>query len=259
MKYCYNFTMLKIILWALIGWGVGYLINQLADFFARLIEAQEQNDEQEDHDGEVAVSMQWRWPGLVQGLPGENERRRPFLLELICIILFASLPLLIPNTNNLIVNTIHIAILILIMVVDLENKAVFGIVIYPAIGVALVGSYFVTTEENTLKLALVGAVCGFVMFWLLYKLAQWRYGKDAGALGFGDVQIAMLMGAMLGFHRIFFALFLAMILGGVISAAILFSSRTVGRRTALPYGQYLTLAAIVMLIWGAAYVEYYWS
>lgn len=262
--------MLKIILWAIFGWGIGYLINQLADFFANLIDAQDQamqNDENEENavtpaDGEyeeVSVPFQWGLPGIVQFLQGERARKRPFFLELICIILFASLPLLIPLTNNLIVNTIHIAILILIMVVDLENKAVFGIVIYPAIGLALLGSNFVTPEENTLYLSLAGAASGFVIFWLLYKLAQGIYGKESGALGFGDVQISMLMGAMLGFHRIFFALILAMFLGGVISLFILIGSRHVGRRTALPYGQYLTFSAIILLIWGAAYYQYYWS
>ena len=268
--------MLKIILWAILGWLVGYLINQLADFFAQLIVAQEENEELEalseeafpettpslppaTDEEEEEIRFSWRIPGIVKLLRGERDRIRPFLLELLCILLFGALPLLIPNTINLIVNSIHIAILILIMIVDLENKAVFSIIIYPALVVALIGSYFVTTEENSIGLAVVGALVGFVIFWVLYKLAQLRYGKEAGALGFGDVQIALLMGAMLGFQRIIFALILAMILGGVFSAAILAGSRNVDRRTALPYGQYLTIAAIIMLIWGAAYVEFYWS
>lgn len=249
--------MWKIILWAIIGWVAGYLINQLANLFGEIVKLQEQLEESDEESMEVPFFIQP--PALLMALVGKSEGKRPLILELLSIFLFGSLPLLIDQNINLIINTIHIAILLLIMVIDLENKAVFGIIIYPATLLALVGSFFVTPDENSIGLAIVGAIVGFLLFWVLYKVAQLRYGKEAGALGFGDVQIAMLMGAMLGFHRILFALGLAMILGGVITLLILLFNRNVGRRTALPYGQYLTLAAIVMLIWGAAYVEYYWS
>ncbi|MEM7331321.1 MAG: A24 family peptidase [Chloroflexota bacterium] len=260
------------ILWALIGWLVGYVVNQLADFFAELVAVQDAFTESAatadeageptadfEQPDEASVKLSFGRPGMVRFLQGERARKRPFFLELICIAFYAFLPSLIPNTTNLIVNSLYIAILILIMVVDLENKAVFGIVIYPAVLVALLGSFIVTPEENTIGLAVVGAIVGFVIFWGIYKFAQLLYGADSGALGFGDVQIALLMGAMLGLHRVIFALILAMFLGGIISAIVLLVNRNVGRQTALPYGQYLTLAAIIMLIWGAAYYQFYWS
>ena len=103
-------------------------------------------------------------------------------------------------------------------------------------------------------LALLGAAVGFVIFYGLYWLAQLLYGAERVPLGYGDVKLAMLMGAMLGFHRIFFALMLGILLGGVFSLLLLLTRR-VNRDTALPYGQYLALAAIVMLIWGAQYVQ----
>ena len=65
------------------------------------------------------------------------------------------------------------------------------------------------------------------------------------------------MGAMLGFHRIFFALTLAVLLGGVTSLIILLVNRKVNARTYLPYGQYLAVAAIVMLIWGVQIFQAY--
>lgn len=250
--------MIKLILWVIIGWVVGYLLNQLADFFTNLIELQER-EEADESLVEESVPFVLGAPGIWQFLQGKRERKRPFFLELVCIILYGALPLLTPDLSTLIVNSIHIAVLLLIIIIDLEHKAVFGIVIYVGLAFAFIGSFFVPNTENTFLLALVGAFVGFLIFGFLYKLAQLRYGKEANALGFGDVQIALLMGAMLGFHRIIFALILAMILGGVFSAIILFASRSVGRRTALPYGQYLAGAAIIMLIWGAAYVEYYWS
>jgi prepilin signal peptidase PulO-like enzyme (type II secretory pathway) len=105
-------------------------------------------------------------------------------------------------------------------------------------------------------LSVVGAIVGFVIFWALYQLANLLYGSDRIPLGMGDVKLAMMMGAMLGFHRIFFALFWGIVLGGVITILLLLSRR-VSRNTALPYGQYLAISGIAFLIWGADYVQQY--
>jgi leader peptidase (prepilin peptidase)/N-methyltransferase len=188
----------------------------------------------------------WRW----------SARKRPLLVFVCTAVLFAILPSLIQNTIDLIVNSFHISVLILIIVTDLEHKLIFDLVTYPATAVALLTSFIVSSEENSIRLALVGAVVGFVIFFLFYWIAQLIYGPGRGALGAGDVKLAMLMGAMLGFHRIFFALFLGVMLGGVITLLLLLSRR-VGRQTALPYGQYLAMAGIIMLIWGAQIAQQY--
>jgi leader peptidase (prepilin peptidase)/N-methyltransferase len=66
----------------------------------------------------------------------------------------------------------------------------------------------------------------------------------------------MVLGAMLGFHRIIFALGLAILLGGGGSLLLLLSRRA-GRHSYTPYGQYLAMAGIVMLVWGVQVVEWY--
>jgi len=78
-----------------------------------------------------------------------------------------------------------------------------------------------------------------------------------GALGFGDVKLAMLLGAMVGLQSIPFTLALGIVLGGVGTVLILLINRRVGRHTALPYGQYLAVAGIIMLYWGTAVANYY--
>lgn len=185
---------------------------------------------------------------------GWSTRKRPLLVFVATAVIFAILPSLLTNVVDTAVNSFHIAVLILIIVTDLEHKLIFDKVIWPATVIALLTSLLVSSEENSIWLALVGAVTGFVVFWLLYMLAQLIYGVERIPLGFGDVKLAMLMGAMLGFHRIFFALMLGILVGGVFSLLLLLSRR-VNRDTALPYGQYLALGAIVMLIWGAQYVR----
>jgi prepilin signal peptidase PulO-like enzyme (type II secretory pathway) len=183
-----------------------------------------------------------------------SQRKRPLLVFIFTSLILASLPFFLTSVVDTAVNSFHISVLILIIVTDLEHKLIFDVVTIPAAVIALLTSMLVTPEENNIKLAVVGAIAGYAIFFLLYWVAQLIYGPGRGALGAGDVKLAMLMGAMLGFHRIFFALMLGILLGGIFSLLLLLSRR-VNRDTALPYGQYLALGAIVMLIWGAQYVQ----
>lgn len=217
-------------IWLLLGLLAGVAINNMADY--------------------LPSSRPFSWP-LWQRW-GWQQRKRPLLILVGTALLFFCLPSWIPHTTNLAVNSIHIAILLLIIVTDLEHRLIFNAVVYPAMLIALVGSFFVTLDENSLPLSLMGGLVGLLLFGLLYLLANLIYGRERIPLGLGDVKLAALLGLMLGFHRIFFCLFWGIVLGGVITLLLLLSGR-VGRRTALPYGQYLALSGIGFLIWGAEY------
>lgn len=169
-------------------------------------------------------------------------------------MLFFGLPFWLTDPFDLAFNSLYIAILILVIVTDLEHRLIYNVVVYPGTLLALIGSFFVTPDQNSIGLALVGALVGLAIFGGLYLLANFLYGGDRIPLGLGDVKLALMLGAMLGFQRIFFCLFWAIILGGVVTL-ILLLSRRVSRSTALPYGQYLAISGIVFLIWGADYVK----
>ncbi|MCP5097742.1 MAG: hypothetical protein GY943_19520 [Chloroflexi bacterium] len=230
------------LIFAGLGLLIGILINALADFLPvwRLSRS--------------PATFKLAPPAIWQQVRGELEGKRPLLVELSTIILYAALPSLIPELNNLLVNSFHIAVLILIIVIDLEHRFIFDVVTYPATVLALGGSFIVTNDENTIGLSAVGAVAGFILFGILYWLAQLVYGSGSVALGAGDVKLSLAMGAMLGFHRILFTLALGIVIGGV-TTVLLLLTRRVTRESHLPYGQYLAVAGIIMLIWGAEYAQ----
>jgi leader peptidase (prepilin peptidase)/N-methyltransferase len=95
-------------------------------------------------------------------------------------------------------------------------------------------------------ISLAGAIVGFLFFYALYWIGGKLYGP--GALGFGDVKLAMLLGAILGLQQILITLSLGMLLAGVTSI-ILLLAKTGNRRSALPYGAFLALAGITVLVW----------
>lgn len=197
----------------------------------------------------------WLWGGRRCASCGAAIRNRAILVEVSTATIFAILPVLISEPVNLAVNTLFVALLILIIVIDLEHRLILDAITYPSTAAALIASVLVTNDQNTLPLAFVGALVGFLMFFIAFWVGQWMFGP--GALGFGDVKLAMLLGAMLGFHRVVFALVLAVLLGGAISVIVLIVNRRVNRKTFLPYGQYLAIAGIFMLIWGTRVVSWY--
>lgn len=236
------------LLFALLGLLVGGVINLLADDLPRRIRPFSFTCPRCNHPFTLAT---WLQPCPGCQLP---TRKRLGFVFISTTALFALLPSLISEPINLAVNTLYIAILILVIVIDLEHKLILDVVTYPTTILAILLSSVVVDMENSLAFSIVGAVTGFALFFVIYQLAERSYG--VGAIGAGDVKLAMAMGAMLGFHRILFALILAILLGGLISFLLLLT-RLARRDSYLPYGQYLALAAIIMLIWGVEFFRWY--
>jgi leader peptidase (prepilin peptidase)/N-methyltransferase len=66
----------------------------------------------------------------------------------------------------------------------------------------------------------------------------------------------MTMGAMLGFHRIFIALVLAILFGGLFNFALI-AIRKRDMKSHVAYGPYLAYAGMIMIIWGTQIYEWY--
>jgi leader peptidase (prepilin peptidase)/N-methyltransferase len=181
-------------------------------------------------------------------------RRRALLVEAVTTLTFALLPFLITPPVDLFFGAIYVAILILVIVVDVEHRLILHAVTFPSTALALVGSFFIS--HNSPRLALLGAAFGFVIFYGLYWLGRRLFGP--GALGFGDVTLSMTLGAMLGFPYIVFALVMGILLGGVISV-LLIASRRLSLRSHVAYGPFLALAGIIMVVWGEALLAWYIS
>ena len=146
----------------------------------------------------------------------------------------------------------YAAVLLLVIVIDIEHRLILHVVTFPTTAFALLASLILT--DNSLLSAILGAVVGFGFFYLAYILGRRLFG--AGAFGFGDVTLAMTMGAMLGIHRVIFALVLGVLLGGLWSLIGLISGR-MNRSSYFAYGPFLAVGGLVTLVWGNAFLEWY--
>lgn len=241
-------------LFALIGLLVGGLLNLLAD----------------DLPARVSPSMPHcpsckrqfgprRWLALARLLPGGDcpqcgatVDRRHVLVEIVTVVIFAFLPSLVTTPVDLLFSTVYVAILILIIVIDLEHRLILHKVTFPSTLLALVGSLFISNTSPLL--ALLGAVLGFVVFYCLYWLGKQLFGP--GALGFGDVTLSMTLGAMVGFPYIVFALVMGIMLGGLISFGLIITGR-ISMRSYVAYGPFLAMAGIITVLWGEQILSWY--
>lgn len=139
------------------------------------------------------------------------------------------------------------ALFLLILVVDLEHRRVLNVVVYPMACAGLILA--VIRPELTLSSALIGGLVGFASFLLLFLLRP-------GGLGAGDVKLAGLIGLLVGFPGISVALFVAIGLGGL-GAAFLLVFRRMERRGTMAYAPYLSLGAMVALLYGQTIIAWY--
>jgi leader peptidase (prepilin peptidase)/N-methyltransferase len=162
----------------------------------------------------------------------------------------------------------YMVIFTLITVIDLEHRLILFVVIIPSAVIALVDAALLGYGAD-LGGALLGAVLGFVIFFLLYVggfiftaiLGNLRGEKiEEVAFGYGDVMLITLAGLILGWQALIVAMFITVILGALGAIVYLIVRRLAGRHyslfTPLPYGQYIIVATILMLLFAPELTQF---
>lgn len=155
---------------------------------------------------------------------------------------------------------IYMAIFALITVIDLEHRLILFVVIIPAAVIALADAVLTDYGAN-LSQALIGAAVGFGIFFLMYMggflfiyvMSKTRgYSTSEVAFGYGDVMLITLSGLILGWQPLIVTIFITVFLGAFGAFAWIIGRWLTGNRyslfTPLPYGQYIVIATIIMLL-----------
>jgi leader peptidase (prepilin peptidase)/N-methyltransferase len=102
--------------------------------------------------------------------------------------------------------------------------------------------------------ALIGILAGGGVLWLIGE-AYYRYAGEEG-MGGGDVKMLAMIGAFLGWQLVIVTLVFSSIAGAVIGLAVI-AVRRGGMKYALPYGTFLSMAALVASLYGDRIVRWY--
>lgn len=196
------------------------------------------------------AKLSWRHPLVEFGTA---------LLMLAALFAGADDPLMTPL--QMVFWLLYMAIFMLVTVIDLEHRLILFIVVIPAYGVA-VADALLTSHGPTLEEALLGALLGFGVFFLLYLggfAFTWLMSKlqkreiNEVAFGYGDVLLIVLSGLILGWQPLIITMFMTVFLGAFGAILYLFVRQILRKRysvfTPLPYGQYIVIATVVMLLY----------
>ncbi len=118
---------------------------------------------------------------------------------------------------------------------------------YAVVGAGLVAASAVTGSWTALPRAAIGAAALFAFYFLLMVIRP-------GGMGFGDVKLAGVLGACLGWFgwgALVVGAFSAFLLGGIFSIALILGGRA-GRRSGIPFGPWMILGSWVGLAAGEA-------
>jgi leader peptidase (prepilin peptidase)/N-methyltransferase len=142
------------------------------------------------------------------------------------------------------------AISIALAAIDLDTRRLPNAIVLPSYPVlALLLVLASALEADWWALARAGM--GGAALWLLYFLVMLA---KPGGMGFGDVKLAGLLGAALGWFgwgSLVVGAFSAFLLGGLFSVGLLLAGRA-GRKSAIPFGPWMLLGAWIGIFLGEA-------
>jgi leader peptidase (prepilin peptidase)/N-methyltransferase len=146
---------------------------------------------------------------------------------------------------------LFVFLLLAITFIDLDHQIIPHWLSQPGI---VAGLILAGLQHRLVPAALAGlGAAGFILAIYLASLLLLR----REGMGLGDVWLAALMGVFLGWPAIASALFLGILVGGVV-ALLLLALGLRGRKDAIPFGPALAAGAVGGLFWGEAIARWYW-
>jgi leader peptidase (prepilin peptidase) / N-methyltransferase len=188
---------------------------------------------------------------------------RYFIIEIITGLLFVLNWYLINPQNSLgyflvAANAFIIGVLISVFVIDLEHYLILDRIIFPASAIMALANiaFDLLSGQSPLVLhshfilGILAALAAALPFF-----AVWFFSKGAW-MGFGDVKLMLFLGLALQWPNIFVAVFLSVVLGGILSA-ILLALKAKTLKSRLPFGTFLALGSLVAMFYGEHLLRWY--
>jgi leader peptidase (prepilin peptidase) / N-methyltransferase len=140
-----------------------------------------------------------------------------------------------------------LAALVAITAIDLDHQIIPDVITLPGIvtgvlaNLAIAGGSWV---DSMLGIALGGGVFFAIIL------------ASVGGMGGGDMKLGAMLGAFLGWKVTLVALFVAVVVGGLVAVGVLAAGRK-GRKDPIPFGPFLATGGAVALFWGQRLLTWY--
>jgi len=171
-----------------------------------------------------------------------------FLTGIIYILIFLIYGLTLQSLIYIILSSA----LIIIAFIDLNEQIVPDVISFPGIGAGLILSFFV--PYISFINSVLGVLVGGGIILIIGLVGSAIFKKEA--MGGGDVKLAAMVGAFLGWKYVILALFLGFFLGAL-AGIFLVLSKIKSREDMVPFGPFIALGSLITLLCGEKILLWY--
>jgi len=140
------------------------------------------------------------------------------------------------------------SILIVILVHDLKTQYVPEGLVWTALVVSLLGSWYF--NGNGLGSMIMGGLIGGGFLALLVYISKEKW------MGKGDIKVGVILGLIVGYPEVLFALFLSFLLGSIVGLIVIKTAKK-SLKDSLPFTPFLIIATFLTLIFGDSAINWY--
>jgi leader peptidase (prepilin peptidase)/N-methyltransferase len=137
--------------------------------------------------------------------------------------------------------------LIALCMIDLDTQLLPDDITLPLVWAGLafnLGGVFAPLSS-----AVIGAMAGYLVLWLVYWAFKLATGKEG--MGYGDFKLLAALGAWFGWQALPLVILASSLVGAVVGIALMVFGGH-GRDRPIPFGPYLAGAGLIALFWGDA-------
>ena len=144
-------------------------------------------------------------------------------------------------------------VLIPVFFIDFEHRIIPDVISIPGIAIGF-GLSFVTAEPGWIG-SLIGILLGGGGLLSLGLLGDYLFKKES--LGGGDVKLAAMLGAFLGWEKVLFVFISSAVLGLIGAVIMMALSKKMRETHQIPFGPFLAAAAVIALFFGDKLISLY--
>lgn len=173
------------------------------------------------------------------------------LVEILTALIFVVIYLRFGLSANFFVYLINSLFLLVIFMIDLKNYLILDSITLPAIVLAFIFNLLIV--KSALSAMVIAGIIGGGFFLLQFLLSQGKW------IGGGDIRLGFLIGIMLAdWEKLIVALFFAYLVGAIFGIILMVSGKK-SLKSKIPLGTFLSLATLVVLLWGETILNWYWT
>lgn len=165
------------------------------------------------------------------------------LMEVCTGILFAVCYHVFDSPLEIATSIIFVSSLVIIIISDIEYMIILDEVLIFAI-TSIIILYIIDIGLYETSIKVLYGVGAFITMLLIKKLGDWMFKQDS--LGGGDIKLMFLIGLVIGYEMSICNIFLATFIAFPIALFLLIAKKD----NIIPFGPFLSMAAIILLIWG---------